>query len=204
MRIAELSRTTGVPIATIKYYRREGLLPPGERTSPNQAQYADVHVRRLRLVRALIEVGGLSVAAVRDVLEAVDSPEQPVHHILGTVQQGMARPSEEPLPDDVIAQVEAFIDRQAWRVKPENPGIRTLAAVVATMRRLGGDFEDVLDVYAHACRQIADAEIGYVSRVDGLEEMIERMVVGSVFGEVALSAIRQLAQEDASARRLGG
>ena len=38
MRMAELSRRTGVPVPTIKYYLREGLLPPGERTSPNQAQ----------------------------------------------------------------------------------------------------------------------------------------------------------------------
>ena len=30
MWIAELSRRTDVPVATIKYYLREGLLPPGE------------------------------------------------------------------------------------------------------------------------------------------------------------------------------
>ena len=35
MRIAELSQTTGVPVPTIKYYLREGLLPSGELTSPN-------------------------------------------------------------------------------------------------------------------------------------------------------------------------
>ncbi|WP_346281659.1 MerR family DNA-binding transcriptional regulator, partial [Pseudonocardia sp.] len=34
MRMAELSARTGVPIPTIKFYLREGLLPPGERTSP--------------------------------------------------------------------------------------------------------------------------------------------------------------------------
>jgi DNA-binding transcriptional MerR regulator len=39
MRIAELSRRSGVSVPTIKYYLREGLLPPGERTSPNQALY---------------------------------------------------------------------------------------------------------------------------------------------------------------------
>lgn len=31
MRISELSRRSGVPMATIKYYRREGLLPEGAR-----------------------------------------------------------------------------------------------------------------------------------------------------------------------------
>ena len=53
MRIAELSRDSGVPVPTIKYYVREGLLPPGELTSPNQAQYDASHLRRLRLIRAL-------------------------------------------------------------------------------------------------------------------------------------------------------
>ena len=37
MRVAELSRRTDVSVASIKYYLREGLLPAGERTGPNQA-----------------------------------------------------------------------------------------------------------------------------------------------------------------------
>ena len=39
MRIGELSRLSGVPVATIKYYLREGLLPPGVHSHPNQANY---------------------------------------------------------------------------------------------------------------------------------------------------------------------
>ena len=38
MRISELSSVTGVPVPTIKYYIREGLLPRGERTAANQAR----------------------------------------------------------------------------------------------------------------------------------------------------------------------
>ena len=72
MRISELSRATGVPVATIKFYLREGLVPEGVRTSPNQAQYDDAHVQRLRLVRALVGVGGLSIAATREVLGHID------------------------------------------------------------------------------------------------------------------------------------
>lgn len=40
MRISELSDVTGVSVATIKYYLREELVPPGERTAPNQADYS--------------------------------------------------------------------------------------------------------------------------------------------------------------------
>lgn len=39
VRMAELSRITGVSVPTIKYYVREGVLAPGEAISKNQALY---------------------------------------------------------------------------------------------------------------------------------------------------------------------
>ncbi len=60
MRISELAARTGVPLATVKYYLREGLLMPGHATSATQAQYDDSHVRRLGLVRALAAQGSRS------------------------------------------------------------------------------------------------------------------------------------------------
>lgn len=74
MRISELARVSGVTIATIKYYVREGLLPAGAPTSATQAEYGDVHVERLRLIRALVEVGGLSLTTVGELLQILDSP----------------------------------------------------------------------------------------------------------------------------------
>ncbi|MFF5365729.1 MerR family transcriptional regulator [Streptomyces sp. NPDC013187] len=38
----------------------------------NQAAYDDRHERRLRLIRTLLDVGGMKVAAIADVLTAVD------------------------------------------------------------------------------------------------------------------------------------
>ena len=75
MRISELCRTSGVAVPTIKYYLREGLLPEGERTSATQAAYRDLHLQRLRVVRALIE-SGVSIAETRQVLEALDHPPE--------------------------------------------------------------------------------------------------------------------------------
>lgn len=72
-------------VPTIKFYVREGLLPAGELTSPNQASYGEAHVQRLRLIRALLDVGGLSVASIREVIVAVDDPGRSVHKLLGTV-----------------------------------------------------------------------------------------------------------------------
>ena len=74
MKISELARTAGLPVATVKYYLRDGLLPPGRSTSATQADYDETHVRRLRLVRALAEIGGLTLADVREVLATLDAP----------------------------------------------------------------------------------------------------------------------------------
>lgn len=45
MRLAELSRRSGVSTATIKYYLREGLLPPGRQVNPTTAEYDDGHLQ---------------------------------------------------------------------------------------------------------------------------------------------------------------
>lgn len=79
-------RHSGVPVPTIKYCLREGLPRPGELTSPDQAQYDKSHLRQLRLIRALAEVGGLSIAAIGDLLAARGSPGTSLHDALGKAQ----------------------------------------------------------------------------------------------------------------------
>src|SRR4051812_22378331 len=98
MRVGELSRRSGVPIPTIKYYLREGLLPPGAATAANQADYSEEHLRRLQLIRALIDVGGVSVAAARDVVAALGTHADDPLELLGAAQSAVAprhRPDRE-------------------------------------------------------------------------------------------------------------
>ncbi|QEU82695.1 MerR family transcriptional regulator [Streptomyces subrutilus] len=82
-RVGELSRTTGVPVPTIKFHLREGLLPARESTSPNQARHGERHVRGRHLIRAFAAVGGLPLAAVGKVVEAVEDLDRPVRELLG-------------------------------------------------------------------------------------------------------------------------
>ena len=111
MRISELSRVSGVPVATIKFYLREGLVPEGVRTSPNQAQYDDAHVQRLRLVRALVGVGGLSLAATKNVLGQIDEPTGLTLDLLGTAHQAVAP----DLPGEVdLAPAVSLLRRWGW------------------------------------------------------------------------------------------
>jgi DNA-binding transcriptional MerR regulator len=68
MKISELSRRSGIPLPTIKFYIREGLLPAGERTAMTQAIYGEEHLERLSLIRALKDDAGLSLATITNML----------------------------------------------------------------------------------------------------------------------------------------
>ncbi|MEU0255085.1 MerR family transcriptional regulator [Streptomyces sp. NPDC006184] len=83
LRPAELSERSGVSTATIKYCLREGLLQPGRRISATRAEYGEDHPRRLRLVRALIRIGGVPVAAAREVIPAMEDESLDHHPRLG-------------------------------------------------------------------------------------------------------------------------
>ncbi len=110
MRMSGLSAATGVPVATIKYYLREGLLHQGERTGATQALYDESHVARLRLIRALLTVGGLTVAAVRDVLQSLEHDD--VLEALATAQEGLSPKLADSL--DLSEAQKAMAIRTQW------------------------------------------------------------------------------------------
>lgn len=199
MRMGELSGRTGVPIPTIKFYLREGLLRAGERTSPNQAQYGDDHVRRLKLIRALVEVGRLSIASARSVLTELDSAESDTLETLGKVQYSLL-PRRVPEDDNTGREagriVADLLDRHGWRVRPDNPGFTTLTDVVGVLLRLGqDDVLGLLDHYVDAAFTLAEAEIGVLREREAIDQQAEAVVVLSVLGDTLLSALRRLSQE---------
>ncbi|MFI1886600.1 MerR family transcriptional regulator [Streptomyces jumonjinensis] len=213
MRIGELSRRTGVPVPTIKYYVREGLLPAGLRTSPNQATYGEAHERRLRLIRALLDVGGLKVAAIGEVLAAVDDPDKSVHKVLGVATdllvpryaEGAPDVAPDVAPDAVLEaareRVGELIERRGWRIGDDCPGRKALAVTLATLEGVGhGEFAEVLDAYADAAESLALADLDYVATRKGRDGLVERAVIGTVLGNALISALRHLTHVDRSAR----
>ncbi|WP_406732655.1 MerR family transcriptional regulator [Streptomyces sp. NBC_01794] len=208
MRIGELSRRTGVPVPTIKYYVREGLLPAGQLTSPNQASYDDAHERRLRLIRALLDVGGLKVAAIAEVLAAIDDPDRSVHKVLGAATDPIVPRYADSEADAELEgareEVRELIARRGWRVDDDTPAVEALAAALAALDRVGhGAFIEVLDDYASAAEQVARADLAYVGRRAGLDDLVESVVIGTVLGDAVLVSLRRLAHVEVSARRYG-
>ncbi|ALG13681.1 MerR family transcriptional regulator [Kibdelosporangium phytohabitans] len=206
MRMAELSRRTGVPVPTIKYYLREGLLLPGERTSPNQAVYDDSHIRRLRMIRALADVGGLPIAKVRDVLDAVDSPEQPFE-VLGAVQHSIEPPSgmrEGALWERATGRVARLLADRGWHANVNSPPAQTLVAALVSLYELDReDLADLVERYAPHAEEIAEEDVKRVARGRGIEDTVEGVVVGTVLGDAMLGALRRLAHQHATANVLG-
>ncbi|XVS68149.1 MerR family transcriptional regulator [Actinosynnema sp. CA-299493] len=202
MRIAELGRRSGVPVPTIKYYLREGLLPAGELTSPNQARYSEEHLHRLRLVRAMVELGGLSIAAVREVLGALDDPEKSLHKAMGTISAAVAPPDLGSDDEVAHAQAQAFVERQGWVCRPSSYAYKALVGVLAAAREVGHPrFVELLDAYAAAARPLAEADLGYALSAKSTDEALEGVVVGTVLGDAAMAAVCALARRELSGLR---
>jgi DNA-binding transcriptional MerR regulator len=215
--MSELSTTTGVPVPTLKYYLREGLLHGGERTSPNQAQYEESHVERVRLVRALIEVGGLPVARAAEVIVAMDRPELSLTHVFGIAQRAVterALSTAYGRADDGAVEpttgerlVHELCARRGWSVHGNNPGLAMAARVLDTYAALGQvQLFAALDAYADAAERVAAADLETVA-VAGEQShgdrsaMADVVIVGTVLGDALSAGLRRIAQEVESFRR---
>lgn len=200
MRVSELSAATGVTVPTIKYYLREGLLPEGERSAPTQAAYGDLHVQRLRVIRALLD-SGVTIAETRRVLEALDTPPEKAHDLLGTAHAAITPPVDDALD---LTEAEQLAAGLGWK-----PGMCSETVLHAVARALQGleraGFtvpNAVMPVYLESIRRIADAEIAGVP-TESAEDAVRYVVLGSVLVEPLILALRRVAQQVASAERFG-
>jgi DNA-binding transcriptional MerR regulator len=209
MRISQLSAASRVPIPTIKYYLREGLLPPGEQTSATRAEYGEPHVRRLRLIRALLEVGRLPIASIHKVIAAVDDESLSMHHVLGTAHHAIAPAVELHTGDEAWTRARAVADGLigdlGWQISPTAPARDELAQTILTLDQLGmPSTDETLRHYAEtAIGLVTEREIGIIPTDGPREAAVEALVIGTVVYGRVLDVMRRLAQESASARAFG-
>jgi DNA-binding transcriptional MerR regulator len=77
LKISELAAAADVPVATVRHYLREGLLPEPEKTSRNMAYYSPDLVERIRLIKQLQEERFLPLRVIRELLDSGDGdPER--------------------------------------------------------------------------------------------------------------------------------
>ncbi|MBT1258295.1 MerR family transcriptional regulator [Rhodococcus erythropolis] len=204
MKVSELSQRSGVSVASIKYYLREGLLTGGVPTATNQAVYSEQHVRRLRLIRSLIDIGGLSISHVRATLAEVDDESTPMHDAFGAVMHGLDEAPTETRTTDiqtVYDEVQEWLSSRGWDIDPDAPAPHRLAELVATLRRF--DFPTTLtdfDSVADMIERTAQIEVEYARAMPDRTSAVETMLIGTVILERAIVEVRRLALEAASAR----
>ena len=177
MRMSDLARESGVSVSTIKFYLREELLPPGVVGEPNQAEYGDLHLRRLALIRALREVAGLPLQVIRDVLRQTERPwadADPVGRALAAVYPVPPRdrtPSEERDLASVRREVERVLMQLEWvqsdTLRPQHLHLDYLAdALMQVRKHIDPAYPiDRLAEFAHHIWQLSEAaHRGYEER----------------------------------------
>lgn len=73
--IGELGERTSCPVQTIRYYEREGLLPPAGRTRGNYRLYGPPHLEQLSFIRNCRALD-MTLQEIQLLLRVRDAPEQ--------------------------------------------------------------------------------------------------------------------------------
>lgn len=199
MRMAELARRSELSVPTIKYYLREGLLQQGRRTSVNQAVYSDAHLERLRLVRALTAVAGLPLSKVGEVVEAV-SGEPTVIDAMAVAQDVLLGDGAQEGATQADVKISEVLDRviaeRGWRCERTSPAYRAAVNAVDELDQEGlAVILDRLGDYAESAEHVGRIDLETIDEVEGLEEKVRSVVLGSVLRRPLLEALILLAQQ---------
>lgn len=73
MRIGPLAEATGTPVETIRFYEREGLIPPARRSDNNYRLYTATHADRLAFIRHCRNLD-MTLDEIRSLLRLRDAP----------------------------------------------------------------------------------------------------------------------------------
>lgn len=203
----ELSRESGVSIATIKFYIREGILPPGEHIARNQSEYGETHLQRLQLIRALREVGGLGVATIRDVLTVATTQNRGIVSGIGMAMDALsantaiaADSADDESVTAAAGRMYSVLNEAGWQIRPDAGALRMLArAALGAGTVLGSDESgsDVVTMYSDLVMELArrEAASGDPTIYASGESAIAGAVAGTVLFEPYILALRRLAHE---------
>lgn len=199
MRVSELVARSGVPLATVKYYLREGLLMPGEATSATQARYGEEHVRRLGLIKALASAG-LPIPRIREILRLVDDPQGPLFEVLGKAIAQLP-PYLEAVEGEDYPRARAVLERLGQVYDPRYAAVGQLERALEALEEAGIPMTDQrLDAYGRHIRGLAEIDIGLMPTAPA-EDAIRYAVLGTAIYEPVIAAMRRLAHQDLAAQK---
>lgn len=125
MQLKELADATGVSVASIKFYRRRGLLPAGEPVRPTRHEYGTAHLERLALITVLREVADASIHDIGVLTAMLDDPARPLVEALDVAQsisRGLpAAVHASRIPADEDPLVRDLLSVLGWPDLPSGP-----------------------------------------------------------------------------------
>ena len=89
MKIGELSKLTGCPIGTIRFYEQKGVLPNIARSMNGQRAYTDKDVKRLRFIMDC-RTNGMKLECIERFLQFKDNPSLGTRWLLDRVNEYLA------------------------------------------------------------------------------------------------------------------
>lgn len=155
LKISELAEAAGVPVATVRHYLREGLLPEGRKTSRNMAYYPPGLVERIRLIKLLQEERFMPLRVIGELLESEGGDPDRVRNRLDAADRGF----------------DAALARERERVPAAEVGER-LSVPLQALERLGelGVVSRVADGYTPSDVRIVEAIARF--RAGGYDESL--------------------------------
>jgi DNA-binding transcriptional MerR regulator len=216
MKISELSRRSGVPTSSIKFYLRRGLLPAGAATAHNQADYGDRHLERLALIRALREVAQLPLESIARVTAELDralaggwqSGADPIGLALRAIHAPPARersPEQSAELASLREEIDALLRDLPWMLPEEG---RVFAEEIAeslldVRRSLYPDYPVAkLSAYARVAWLLSEVEFAEApggarvpieARGDDIAEPTRRAILSSFLFERVFASLRRCA-----------
>jgi DNA-binding transcriptional MerR regulator len=207
VKAADLVHQSGIPLATIKYYIREGLLPRGEPTGPRQAEYGPEHLRRLRLIQALTGPADLPLTAVKAILNLIDHPNGTLAAVLGQAIRALnpptpaashpAEPQKQP-----STQVSAVLAAAGIDTVSDYPAVGRLDQALAAAEDAGFPLSnDRLHAYIQHLTAIAELELADLPTDPGAA--VQYAVLGTTLIEPVLLALRLIIHQHLVTTRYG-
>nr|WP_274637689.1 MerR family transcriptional regulator [Microbacterium bovistercoris] len=192
MKISELSERSGVPVATLKYYIREGMLPRGAATSATSAEYDDEHLARLRVISALAGVRGLPLGRVHDILALIDAPLADPIATMGRAVSALPPYVDRPIADD---RARTAIAWAGFTYDPDFAAVAQLETAIRAVEDAGLPWDEAtLHRYADPMRDVAAAEVAPTARQTPAEATAYA-VLGTALYEPVILALRRLAHQ---------
>lgn len=93
MKIGELSRRTGLPVVTLRYYQMEGLIE-SSRTGANYREFSDSALDRVRQIKNFRALN-LSIAEMKRLLDWSSTPVERCGEVCHLIEQQLKRVMEQ-------------------------------------------------------------------------------------------------------------